>query len=339
MDQTDTDISLPPDDPQRHAADTAGRLAVGNVPRARPGEPVGELRGRLRSHRFACADLVLLTDSDGRYRGAVPLPRLLEAADDTPLARLAAPEWPYVAPDCDQEHAVAAATAAGVAVLPVVDREQRLVGVLPASVLLDVLAREHREDIHRLVGILHAGEGARHALEDPPLGRVLRRLPWLLVGLLLSLAAAATMASYERALAQNVMLAFFIPSLVYLTDAIGTQTEAVAVRGLSLRRRPLAYILLMEIATGATIGLALSLVAFLAVWLAFGSLGAALGVAISLFAAGTLASGLGLLLPWTLSRCGIDPAFGSGPVATILQDVATILIYFVVMTRLLPLGP
>jgi magnesium transporter len=143
------------------------------------------------------------------------------------------------------------------------------------------------------------------------------------------------MASYEQALQANVLIAIFIPALVYITDAIGTQTEAIAVRGLSLRQRPLAYILGGEVITGALIGLALGVLATLGIWLVFGSLTAGLGVGLSLFFAGTIASAVGLSLPWVLSKLGIDPAFGSGPVATIVQDTITILIYFVVMTRLL----
>ena len=216
-----------------------------------------------------------------------------------------------------------------------VDADRKALGCLPAVVLMAVLAREHREDLHRLAGILREGANARHALEDPPLWRVSRRLPWLLVGLVLSGAAALVMASYESALSTNLTIAFFIPSLVYLTDAIGTQTEAIAVRGLAVRQSPLARLLLNELATGTLIGLALGLLAFVGVWLWFGDPRLAGGVGLSLLVAGALASTIGLLLPWSFARFGIDPALGSGPLATIIQDVLTILLYFTVMTTLL----
>jgi magnesium transporter len=144
------------------------------------------------------------------------------------------------------------------------------------------------------------------------------------------------MAGFERILQSNVTVAFFIPALVYLADAVGTQTEMIAIRHLSLRRKPLMSLLGGEILTGGLIGLALGSIACIAVWTTFGSAPIAAGVGLSLLAASTLATMTGLLFPWTLSWLGIDPAFGSGPVATIIQDVATILIYFVVMTALLP---
>jgi magnesium transporter len=200
---------------------------------------------------------------------------------------------------------------------------------------LEVLAREHREDLHRIVGILRERAGAEHALDDPPLQRAARRLPWLLAGLGMSVTAVLAMAGFERTLAANVTIAFFIPALVYLTDAIGTQTEAMVIRGLSLQKLSLSRLLVTEVATGGLIGLALASLAFLGVWLVLGNVLLGVGIAISLLAAGTLASSVGLLLPWILSRANIDPAFGSGPVATIVQDVLTILIYFTVMSMLL----
>jgi magnesium transporter len=140
------------------------------------------------------------------------------------------------------------------------------------------------------------------------------------------------MAGFERALQANIVITFFIPALVYLTDAVGTQTEAIAVRALSLRMRPLGPLLVGEMATGALIGLPLALLAFLGVWAVFQDLRIATGVAVALFAASTIATALGLILPWLLARLGSDPAFGSGPVATIFQDVLTIAIYLLVMT-------
>jgi magnesium transporter len=316
-------------------SETARSLATKSCPRAQAGLTVGALRQLLRTEQFDAIDLVIVTRGDGRYEGVVELKNILRADDGILIATLINRDWPKVTSEIDQEHAVEAARAAKVPVVPVVDDDNRPLGVIPAATLLAVLAQEHREDVHRLVGIMSERAGARHALEDRPLRRVARRLPWLLIGLAMSTGATGVMAAFENALEANVAIAFFIPALVYLTDAIGTQTEAIAVRGLSLRQRPLAYIFAGEVATGGMIGLALGLIAFVAVWTVFSDVFVAFGVGISLFAAGTLASTIGLLLPWILSRLDVDPAFGSGPVATIIQDVLTILVYFTIMTRLL----
>ena len=158
----------------------------------------------------------------------------------------------------------------GVSAMPVVDDAGRLVGVVGSTALMDILRREHVEDLHRLAGITRESDQARHALEEPPLRRARHRLPWLLVGLVGSMVATFVVARFESALAAKPALAFFVPGLVYLADAIGTQSEAVAVRGLSLSHVGIGRLIGSELRTGLLIGVVLALLAFPMVWLAFG---------------------------------------------------------------------
>jgi magnesium transporter len=118
-----------------------------------------------------------------------------------------------------------------------------------------------------------------------------------------------------------------VPGIVYLADAIGTQSEAVAVRGLSLTRTGIRHLLAGELRTGMAIGATLGLIAFLPVWVTFGEFRLAAAVAIAIFAAGAMAAALGLLLPWLLARLGGDPAMGSGPLATVIQDILSLVVY------------
>lgn len=318
----------------RHRPETAGHLAIPRFPRAGPADTVGDVIAALRADGFETLDLVIVVDAAGRYLGAVPTARLLTAAATARIGDLAVRDWPTVSAEVDQEHAVAAAATTPAVAVPVLNGAGEPIGVLTAKVLIEVLAAEHREDVDRLVGIMREKTGARQALEAPPMQRFRRRMPWLLVGLAMSSGATAVMAGFEATLQQHVMIAFFIPAIVYLTDAIGTQTEAVAVRGLSARHRPLGAVLWSEMATGAMIGLVLGAITFAGIWLVFGAPAIGLGVGISILAAGTLASVIGLVLPWVLSHFGFDPAFGAGPVATIVQDVLTIAVYFIVVTRI-----
>ena len=98
-------------------------------------------------------------------------------------------------------------------------------------------------------------------------------------------------------------------------------------RGLSLSHVGLARLIGGELRAGLLIGLALALLAFPMVWLVFGELMLAAAVAVALAGASAVASMLGLLLPWLLARDGFDPAYGRGPLATIMQDVLSLLIY------------
>jgi magnesium transporter len=236
----------------------------------------------------------------------------------------------------DQEHVAELARANRLVGVPVVTGSGQALGCVGATLLLDVLWREHTEDLHRIAGIMKPMDAARHALDEPPQMRAWHRLPWLGVGLIGSSIATAVMASFEATFAGNVKLAFFVPAIVYLADAIGTQTEAVAVRGLSLSHRPFPELLRGETAAGALIGLVLAVSVFLGVGAAFQDVRLAAVVALAILAAGTIAATVGLTLPWILSRWGLDPAFGSGPLATIIQDVLSILIYLGAVALVMP---
>ena len=295
---------------------------------ARPGETASAVLARLAAEKPASVELVLVTGKDSRLVGVVPIARLFAAPAGETLAKIAERNFPAVTTDTDQEHAASAALHHGVDALPVVDAEGRALGVMPAQALLQVLRREHVEDLHRLAGIQREAAQARHAIEDPPLRRARHRLPWLAVGLAGSALATAAMASFESTLRATIAVAFFVPAIVYLADAIGTQTEAIAVRRLSLTRRGIGHLLSGELRTGMLLGATLGIASFFPVWLVFGDPRLAAAVATAIFTAGTMAAGLGLLLPWWIARSGRDPAFGSGPLATVIQDILSLLVYF-----------
>jgi len=254
---------------------------------------------------------------------------LLTAAPDALARDLMDPNPPCVAPGVDQEVAAWHAVQHGESGLAVVDEAGQFRGFIPPHRLLAVLLSEHEEDMTRLGGFLKDTSMARTASEESIIRRFWHRIPWLLIGLAGALLTADVVAAFEDQLRRRVILAFFIPGIVYLADAVGTQTEMVVVRGLSVGVgiRRIAW---RELLTGACVGLALSLAFFpMALW-RWGSGDLALAVSLSLFAAATAATVVGLTLPWLLERLGWDPAFGTGPVSTVVQDLLSILAYFAI---------
>jgi magnesium transporter len=311
--------------------ETVGAHLVGSVARGYGDETAAAALARLAADKPTNVELICVIDGAGRLLGALPIGRMFALSGAVAMRDAMDPVFPRVVPDDDQEHAASVALHHGVDALPVVDHEGRLLGIMPSQALLQVLRREHVEDLHRLAGIQRESAQAKHAIEDPPMRRVRHRLPWLLVGLGGSALATAAMAAMETTLQANVAIAFFVPALVYLADAIGTQTEAVAVRGLSLTRTGLGPLLAGEVRTGMLIGAILGLISFVPVWLAFGDVRLAAAVAVTIVVAGTVANGIGLLFPWALKRLGFDPAYGTGPGSTVVQDVCTILSYFAIV--------
>lgn len=317
---------------QETSADHVGPQAV----LAQPDETAVVVRTRVRELHRPNWDLLCVVDDERRLLGTLTAAELLALPDEAQVGTAALRRnGPRILPGTDQEVMASTALHHGVAAVPVVDAAGRLVGVVGPTTLMDILRREHVEDLHRLAGITRETDHAREAIEEPPLRRARHRLPWLIVGLGGSMLATFVVARFESALAAKPALAFFVPGLVYLADAIGTQSEAIAVRGLSLSHVGMARLIGRELRTGLLIGLVLALLAFPMVWLAFGELRLAAAVTIALAGASTLASMLGLLLPWLLARLGSDPAYGSGPLATIVQDVLSLLIYFAAVSVIL----
>jgi magnesium transporter len=301
---------------------------------AKAGDTADQVRQQLRADSNADWELLCVVDAEGRLLGSLTAAELLVLPDAALLGERVHPGQPRVQSDTDQELMASMALRHGVAAMPVVDANGRLVGVVGSVAMMEVLRREHVEDLHRLAGVTRESDDARTALEEPPLRSARHRLPWLIVGLGGSVLATFIVAGFETALAAKPALAFFVPGLVYLADAIGTQSEAVAVRGLSLSHVGIGRLIGNELRSGLLIGSVLALLALPMIWLAFGELMLAVAVALSLAGASVVASVLGLVLPWLLARFGSDPAYGSGPLATIVQDVLSLLIYFGCVTAI-----
>lgn len=304
---------------------------VADAARADASELAGRVRERLAEAHPACVDIVAVVGPGGRLEGVVTIGRLFATPGCVPIAQAMATDYPRVRAEDDQEHAASVALHHAVDALPVVDASGAFLGTVPPQSLLQVLRREHVEDLHRLAGITRESARARHAIEDPPLRRARHRLPWLVAGFAGSAAVTAAMAGFEDLIRAQVAVAFFVPALVYMADAIGTQSEAIAVRGLSLTRSGIGHLVGSELRTGALIGAVLGALAFLAITAILGDWRLAGAVGMSIFAAGSIASGIGIALPWWLARLGGDPANGSGPVATVLQDMLSILVYFAML--------
>jgi magnesium transporter len=260
----------------------------------------------------------------------------LSAPQAATVAELAETNDTYcVTCETDREEAASTAIRSGISTLAVCDADTRFIGALPAGALISILRDEHLEDLHHMVGILSKSEAAKAALTAPAYRRAAYRLPWLLAGMAASGLTAATMALFETALAAHIAVAFFIPAIVYVADAVGTQSEAVAVRALSITGVKLPSLVTAELHTGIMIGLALGVLAWPLIWLAFGSWVLATTVAIAVVVASSVATTIGFLLPWLFAKLSYDPALGSGPVGTVVQDVFSILIYLAIASVLI----
>jgi magnesium transporter len=303
------------------------------VPTAAAEDLVSVTLDGMRGRAFDCAAAVAVLDGD-LLVGVATIERILAAQAGARFSDIMDPAPPVVAPDTDQEHAAWQAVQRNEPGLAVVDCEGRFRGLIAPQQLLKVLLAEHDEDMARLGGFLHSVESARTTTVESVTRRLWHRMPWLVVGLVGAMISAGLMSAFEAQLNATLAVAYFVPGIVYLADAVGTQTETVAIRGLSvgvgIRR-----ILAPEALTGLFVGLMLATAMLPVVALMTGNWMLAAAVALAVLAASTIATVVALLLPWLFQALGRDPAFGSGPLATVVQDLLSIVIYLSAVSALL----
>lgn len=313
------------------------QYATRRVPICLPGDTAADVRSRLPgSDHDTVGDVAVCVARQPPYRllGLIPMERLLSAAPDALARELMDDDPPVVVAGLDREQAAWKAVQHGESSLAVVDEDGFFRGLVPPSKLLGVLLRAHDEDFARLGGYLATTEAARLVTAEPVSRRLWHRLPWLLLGLAGAALSAWVVSLFEGRILADVRLAFFVPGVVYLADAVGTQTEALVVRGLSVGA-PVASSLRLEAVTGPALGALLAASSLPAIWFVLGDVRVAVSVSIALLAACSVATVVAAGLPVLMSRSGKDPAFGSGPLATVLQDLLSLLIYFVVAVMII----
>ena len=303
--------TLPPGVARRHATT--------KVPIAQLDQTVEEIRTELATgHSLA---------------GLVPIERLLAAEDGTRVADLMNASPPIVTPTTDQQAVAWEMVRRGGSCATVVDSAGEFIGLVPPSRMLGVLLAEHDEDLARLGGYLTQTQSARSAAEETILRRLWHRLPWLLLGLAGAMLAAIVVGGFEEQLDKTVLVAFFLPAVVYVADAVGTQTETLLIRGLSVGVQ-LRDVVKRELATGLIVGVLMGAAFLPFALLVWGDAQVAVAVGLSLVASCSIATLVAMAFPWTLRRFGADPAFGSGPLATVVQDLLSITVYLLIATAL-----
>jgi magnesium transporter len=261
-----------------------------------------------------------VVDARRHLVGVTSLRRLLLVSPETPLKRIMTPEVTSVRVDTDQEEVARQVASYNLLAVPVVDEENKLVGIVTVDDVIDVIKDEAAEDLLRLAGVSGDEKIAT------PAGESLRkRLPWLGINLGTAFLAASVVAAFEGTIQQVTALAIFMPIVAGMGGNAATQTLTVVVRALALGELSWSSArkaLLKESIVGIGNGLVLGMVAAGVAWIFKGEpmLGLLLGMAmiVNMFVAATA----GTLVPLGLKALKIDPALASSVFITTFTDVA-----------------
>ncbi|MFO7530463.1 MAG: magnesium transporter [Marinobacter sp.] len=276
-------------------------------------------------------------DSDQKLVGAVSLRNLITAMPGTPVDKLIATGLVTARTDTPQEEVARLIARYDLLALPILDHDERLVGIVTYDDAMDVAEAEATEDIHKGATVGKLDTKLKNAT---PFSLYRSRVHWLVILVFANIFTGAGIAYFEETISEHIALLFFMPLLVASAGNAGAQSATLMVRGMATGDvsvadwgRLLGKETLVAGALGVTMAAAVMVVGFLRAGPEIAAV-----VAITMITVVMIGSLIGMLLPFLLDKLRIDPATASMPLITTIADVSGVLIYFSVATALLGLS-
>ena len=275
-------------------------------------------------------------DDDGRLTGVISLRDLVTTPGDTMLKDIMSKNIQAVRPETDQEEVARIVSQYNFLAVPVVDSDEKLLGIVTVDNVVDVIREEATEDFLQLAG---AGKD-REILLKSSWENARIRLPWLFASWIGGIVAAFIIGVFDNILENAIALAAFIPVIIGMGGNVGTQSSTIIVRGLATGRVSFENsitILFKEMRVGLILGILYGmLLGFFAIF-QFIDTSPMLGVVVglSICVSMILAATIGSLVPLILNRFEIDPAIATGPFVTTAIDIMGVAFYFLIARSLL----
>jgi len=314
-----------------YEAGTAGRIMTPELISLKEDFTATQALERIRRLANATETIYYLyvTDAARRLTGILSLRELVTAQPQQRIGEIMTREVVFVYTDADQEEVARLIQRYDFLAVPVVDREQRLVGIVTVDDIIDILEQETTEDIYTLGGGVQSGGDNYFQTDLITVAR--KRVVWLFVLLLTNTVTGTIIKSEEEILQKVVTLAAFIPLLTGTGGNVGAQSSTVVIRGMNtdeINALGPFHVVWREAIAGALLGSMLGSVATIWSYFLQGSWSVAIAVGLSLVSISILASVSGSALPFLFRSLRLDPALMSAPFITTAVDVLGVLIYF-----------
>jgi len=325
--------------------ETAGRMMTPEYIRISKDMKISQALDKVREngHDKETIYTLFVTDNERKLEGVVSLRDLFMATTQEEKVETLMHQNPYKATtDTDQEEAAKMLQDYALLALPVVDRENRLVGIITVDDAMDVLQEEMAEDLY-----IHAGlsdENNKESTRSKTLisGNIMQiwrvRLPILIIVLVFGFLSGMIMENFEEILASVTVIGFFVPLIMNMGGSVGGQSTTIFARGYALgqiKEGQFIKQLMKEGGVGLSIGSVIGFFSFFVVWFWVGEPMIALAVSLALVANCFIAAFFGYLVPFFLIKIGADQAAGSGPIITSIKDISGLITYFLLVSYLL----
>jgi magnesium transporter len=327
----------------RYPTRTAGRLMSEKFARIRPEWTVAETLEHLKKidPEVETVQSLYVVDEAGHLVGYVSLRRLFPAPPLRKIAEVMERRLLTVRADAPQEEVARLVSKYDVHAIPVVDEENRPLGIVTVDDVIDILIEEQTEDVLHLGGVSATEETVEQGyFATKPLRNVRLRFNWLLLLFVAETFTGTVLRHFEGELAKVVALSFFIPLLIGTGGNSGSQTVTTIVRGLAvgdIRLRDFWRVFLREAGSGLLLGLMLGVVGVGRALLWGSAMPLALTVGISILAICTWANAVGATIPMFATAIKVDPTIMSAPLIATLVDATGLAIYFVIAKSILGL--
>jgi magnesium transporter len=267
--------------------------------------------------------------------GVSSLRQLVMVPPETPLKTFMSTDVFSVQTDVDQEEVAKLVARYDILAVPVVDENNRLMGIVTVDDVIDIFRQEATEDMLKMAG---AGE---EFIETKSVFRSTRiRLPWLFASCIGGIFAFFIIGRFEGSLVKYAYLAAFIPVIMGMGGNIGTQSSTIVVRGLATGRlhiRDIWSVVLKELSIGLILGVIYGFLIGMVAQVRYNMVFLALAVGLALISSMTIAALIGSLVPMAFARINIDPAVATGPLVTTAIDIISVFFYFTIATSFLGL--
>ena len=303
---------------------------VSAIPTTHAKNTLGQVTAELNINAklFDSINYVYVTDEAGTLKGVFSIKKLFDNSTSTKVSDVMIREPVAVFLKTHQNHLVRTALKHRIKAVPVVDKQRRLLGVVPSDNILSIIKQEQTRNVLRLVGV-HSDRTDISVLSARSL--FLRRIPWLIIGLVGGVGAAMIIELFETTIELHILIAAFIPAVVYIADAVGTQTQTLFIRSMALDEKlDLMRYLFREANVGLLLATALGIIGGIFVSLRWHDPAIGLIISMSFFIAIIIAVVVAMFLPWLFTKLKKDPAMASGPFASVLRDLTTLTIYFTI---------
>lgn len=310
---------------------------INEIPVVHLGSSLRDVEKMLEEHarKFAAIDYIYVIDDQRCLKGVFSIKECFSHKKEAKVEDIMQEQIIAAKPHTHQKQVALKSLIHKLKEVPVVEENGILLGVIRYDEIMRALDQQAVENALHVSGI--AGKDVYDNLMNMSILTSLKhRLPWLMIGLLGGLLTAKIVGQFETTLEKNIILAAFIPLVVYMADAARTQMEAFIIRDLAMDVK-LSFIkyALRQFPVVIITALVMSALLSLSGILIYGSnqMGIVLGIA--LFLAMTSSVITGLIVPFLFSKLKFDPANASGPIGTIVQDVLSVTIYFAIASAVL----